>query len=81
MAERRAQDEGPEPNAFGDRGDAAERGQRLERRDRGRIGPVPGEGVEEVIGDPDRVEPKASARRAHSAASANVIWPVGSEKP
>ena len=58
MAERRAQHEGPEPNPVGDGGDPGEGRERLERRDRRGVRAVPRERVEEVVGDPDRIEPQ-----------------------
>ena len=63
MAERRAQHERADPHPVGDGGDPGEGRERFERRDRRGIAAVPRERIEEVVGDPDRVEPQVLGPR------------------
>ena len=52
------EDQGAEPDARGAGRDRGEGGQRLERRDRRRVPAVASERIEEVIGQPDGIEPE-----------------------
>ena len=81
MSERGAQDERPQPDAVGHRGDTRECRERFQRRDRRGIRTVPGERVEEMIRHPDRVEVQVLRPACPLAHGLEPICPDGNEKP